>query len=174
MQTFERRAPETVVVHVGDDTIRCTPEHPFWVEGCGWTEAQDLHDGNLLRDAKGLLQHASCVEFARSEITVYNFEVKSGHTYFVGDNPPILVHNANACGGYRSGDLPARGKPNSSSVKDYGNGNGQIREYGPDGRATKDFDFGHDHGSGDPHAHDWDWSNPVQPRGPGRPLGPNE
>lgn len=33
-----------------------------------------------------------------------------------------------------------------------------IREYGPHGRAKKDYDFGHDHGGGDPHAHDWDWS----------------
>jgi RHS repeat-associated protein len=57
----------------------------------------------------------------------------------------------------RAGDLPATGQdPNSTQVKDDGNGNGQIRDYGPDGRAVKDFDFGHDHGAGDPHVHDWD------------------
>ena len=73
----------------------------------------------------------------------------------------------------RDGDLPGKGKPNSSAAKDNGSGKGQIREYGPDGRAKKDFDFGHDHGAGDPHAHDWDWSkNP--PRQPGRPIGPDE
>lgn len=74
----------------------------------------------------------------------------------------------------RAGDLPATGQePDSTRVKDDGNGNGQIRDYGPDGRAVKDFDFGHDHGAGDPHAHDWDW-NKTPPRQPGRSLGPNE
>jgi RHS repeat-associated protein len=78
--------------------------------------------------------------------------------------------------GTRAGDLPAKGAPNSTGVKDYGNGKGQIREYGPDGKAVRDFDFGHNHPPsypGDPHAHDWDWTRP-QPRGPGRPLAPGE
>ena len=73
----------------------------------------------------------------------------------------------------RGADLPARGQPGSTAVRDDGQGNGQIRDYGPDGRATTDFDFGHDHsGAGDPHAHDWDWSSP--PRQPARPIGPGE
>ncbi len=66
-------------------------------------------------------------------------------------------------------DLPARGEPNSTGVKDYGEGRGQIRDYGPDGKAKVDYDFGHDHGAGDPHAHDWNWSK-EPPRQPGRPL----
>jgi len=75
--------------------------------------------------------------------------------------------------GGKKGDLPANGKPNSSSVKDYGEGKGQIRDYGPDGKAKTDYDFGHDHGAGDPHAHDWDWTQ-TPPRQPGRPLQPGE
>jgi hypothetical protein len=73
----------------------------------------------------------------------------------------------------RPGDLPAKAKPNSTGVKDNGAGKGQIREYGPDGKAKVDYDFGHDHGAGDPHAHDWDWSKDP-PRQPHRPIGPNE
>jgi|WetSurMetagenome_2_1015567.scaffolds.fasta_scaffold16981_5 hypothetical protein len=70
----------------------------------------------------------------------------------------------------REGDLPAESEPNSTDVKDYGNGKGQIRDYGEDGKAVKDFDFGHGHtGAGDPHVHDWDW-NKVPPRQPPRPL----
>jgi hypothetical protein len=29
----------------------------------------------------------------RTEIAVYNLEVERGHTYFVGNNHPVLVHN---------------------------------------------------------------------------------
>jgi len=41
----------------------------------------------------------------------------------------------------RANDLPARGKPNSTDARDDGQGNGQIRDYGDDGRAKTDFDF---------------------------------
>ncbi len=101
-----------------------------------------------------------------STISVHDFYVSVG----AGSQTAVLVHN---CPGTRDGDLPARGEPDSSSAKDYGDGNGQIRDYGPDGRAETDYDFGHDHGAGDPHAHDWDW-NQTPPRGPGRPLFPGE
>jgi hypothetical protein len=62
---------------------------------------------------------------------------------------------------------PANGKPNSE--QEFPSPNGKtIRVYGPDGRAIKDTDYGHDHGAGDPHIHDWDWSK-ERPRQPGRP-----
>jgi RHS repeat-associated protein len=80
-------------------------------------------------------------------------------------------------GGTRPGDLPADGTPNSTDVVDRGGGKGTIRDYGPDGRAKTDYDFGHDHrtpvhpdGAGDPHAHDWDWSKRSKERQPPRPL----
>ena len=67
------------------------------------------------------------------------------------------------------GDLPSRGAPNSSAYVDRGDGSGTIRDYGSDGRAKTDYDFGHDHETGDPHAHDWDWSAKKR-RQDGRPL----
>jgi len=73
----------------------------------------------------------------------------------------------------RTGDLPARGEPNTSAAKDDAKGKGQIRDYDGDGKAETDYDFGHDHGTGDPHAHDWDWSK-TPPRQPSRPIWPNE
>ena len=73
----------------------------------------------------------------------------------------------------RAQDLPAENEPNSSDAKSTDDDHGQIRDYGPDGKAKTDYDFGHDHGAGDPHAHDWDWSK-TPPRQPGRPLLPEE
>ncbi len=69
---------------------------------------------------------------------------------------------------------PATGTPNSTQTFPDGRGGSTERHYGPDGRATKDLDQGHDHdGSGDPHAHDWDWSKP-KPRQNPRPVTPGE
>ena len=64
---------------------------------------------------------------------------------------------------------PARGKPNSVVQLP----NGTVRVYGPDGRAIKDIDAGHNHGAGDPHIHDWDWDRDP-PRQPGRLPLPGE
>lgn len=52
----------------------------------------------------------------------------------------------------KSDRTPARGQPNSRRVFPNSKGGGTIRDYGPDGRAKTDYDFGHDHGAGDPHA----------------------
>jgi RHS repeat-associated protein len=63
-----------------------------------------------------------------------------------------------------------RQAPNSRQTFSTGDGGRTVRDYGPDGRATRDVDYGHDHGgSGDPHAHDWDWDQ-KPPRQPDRPL----
>ncbi len=73
-----------------------------------------------------------------------------------------------------SGRTPASGPPDTTvNLPGDKPGTGTDRTYGPDGRAVKDVDTGHDHGAGDPHAHDWDWSK-ARPRQPGRPLTPEE
>lgn len=89
--------------------------------------------------------------------------------YVYGYGDPINLFDPNG----REARTPARGQPPNSSQEFRGEKGRKIRLFGPDGRATTDYDFGHDHGSGDPHAHDWDWGNP-DPRGPHRPLYPGE
>jgi hypothetical protein len=70
--------------------------------------------------------------------------------------------------------MPSQGgPPNGSLSEDRGNGRGTIRDYDQNGDAETDYDFGQNHGY-DPEAHDWDWTNPNNPRGPGRPLDPCE
>jgi hypothetical protein len=77
--------------------------------------------------------------------------------------------------GRSTDDLPSRGTPGGTAEKLDGRGKViQRRSFGPDGRAAKNIDYGHDHtGIGDPHAHDWDWSKPA-PRQPPRALKPGE
>ena len=68
---------------------------------------------------------------------------------------------------------PAKGAPNSNQSFPDGKGGHTERFYGPDGKATKDIDYGHDHGKGDPHVHDWDWSK-DRPRQGAREIEPGE
>ena len=72
-------------------------------------------------------------------------------------------------------DLAGSGAANTSAEKKDAKGDLiQRRFYGPDGRALKNIDYGHDHtGVGEPHAHDRDWTK-VPPRQPPRALKPGE
>lgn len=65
--------------------------------------------------------------------------------------------------------LPTVGVPNSR-VKQPGPNGGQVRNYGPDGKAVRDFDYEHKNHHPDlpsPHQHDWDWSK-EKPRQPAK------
>lgn len=76
------------------ETIDSTPEHPFYVEGLGWVEASSLHTGMTIwfaNGTKGTVEDISN-EGLEEPVTVYNFEVKDFHTYFVGESG-VLVHN---------------------------------------------------------------------------------
>jgi hypothetical protein len=94
----------------------------------------------------------------------------STYLYALGD--PINIFDSNGREPRRN--TPAQGQAPNSRQQFPGTGGPTVRLFGPDGRATTDYDFA-DHGSGDnPHAHDWDWSGEKGERGPERPLRPDE
>ena len=83
-------------MEVNGETIETTKEHPFWVEGQGWTKAKFLKAGDQLRDDDGnsvIINKVEIVSLPKNQYTiVYNLEVADFHTYFVSDSD-ILVHN---------------------------------------------------------------------------------
>jgi len=74
------------------ETLKVTPNHPFWVQGQGWTRADALAT-TAVWSPDGLMAATGRVESSVST-TVYNFEVEGAHTYLVG-HAHVLVHNAN-------------------------------------------------------------------------------
>ena len=95
------RSANILNVIVQGRVIRTTSEHPFWVDGKGWTAAGELKAGDQLLGAdKSKLPVESVVETEDTE-TVYNFRVADWHTYFVGNEHwdfEVWVHNACASG----------------------------------------------------------------------------
>lgn len=94
VRTFRNTTTEWVHITVNDETLTCTPEHPFYSPVKGWTSAVDLRAGDILVMLNGeyvvveQIQH----ELLESPETTYNFEVEEFHTYYVGD-AEVLVHN---------------------------------------------------------------------------------
>nr|WP_239480299.1 RHS repeat-associated core domain-containing protein [Parashewanella hymeniacidonis] len=76
------------------EVIETTSQHPFYILGKGWVEAEDLQLGDPLYrgDRAGTLSITNIDSQTRVE-TVYNLSVVNANTYFVGQDK-VLVHNA--------------------------------------------------------------------------------
>ena len=91
---FVRENDSVVRLSINGEAIETTNEHPFYVEGHGWTNASDLKVGDKVRQedgTTGIVEKAKHVALD-NPVTVYNFEVEDFHTYYVSEQKE-LVHN---------------------------------------------------------------------------------
>ena len=112
VQVFQNKTKKWLHIHINQEEIICTPEHPFYVinpkevptlqfegresfkyEG-EWVASKDLKEGMQVLLANGKYATIEVVETEELDTfeTTYNFEVEDDHTYFVG-TASILVHN---------------------------------------------------------------------------------
>jgi hypothetical protein len=119
VQTFAREAPSTLTLTYVTaerlESLVVTAEHPFHTP-YGWRGAGELQVGERIDLAGG--GHAEVLAWTRSEqpTLVFNFEVETAHTYFVGEDQ-LWTHNT--CG---------RGDALSRARRDLGIPHGQQPE----------------------------------------------
>lgn len=75
------------------DTIFSTQSHPWYVGGLGWTNAGSLKIDQRLRTLNGDTSDVRGIQYESENTVVYNLTVENSHTYYVGENSPVLVHN---------------------------------------------------------------------------------
>ncbi|MNW50460.1 hypothetical protein D3C74_279130 [compost metagenome] len=97
---YRNQRDDIIKLHVGEQVIETTDNHPFWVEGRGWVFADELQVGDKLQRADGSNLTIDKVKFVKlgEPVTVYNFTVADYHTYYVTDIG-IWVHNTNCYSG---------------------------------------------------------------------------
>lgn len=85
-------SPEFYQRYPCPQSLMATEEHPFWVEGKGWTKVRDLQPGDEFVTYNGA--KATCMGVELDDFTddVFNLEVEDFHTYFVGF-AGVWVHN---------------------------------------------------------------------------------
>jgi RHS repeat-associated protein len=130
-RTFHKSTDELVVLSFGElgdtsgkivETIRCTVEHPFYVDGKGWVGAKDLGIGTEIVTRAGPCLIVRKVEREKhpSGVGIYNFEVEGLHSYFVGKtNGGVWVHNQSWKSRPRFGhtfDTHGQGSKNTTSL----------------------------------------------------------
>lgn len=87
---FHNRPALTYAVGLGGETVSATGIHRFWKSGHGWVMARDLKPGDKIRTLNGPVEVKS-VE-TESAVPVFNLEVASGQSFFVGATG-LLVHD---------------------------------------------------------------------------------
>ncbi|MGC8787636.1 MAG: polymorphic toxin-type HINT domain-containing protein [Anaerolineae bacterium] len=108
--TFSHADQVLTELIIDGEWLETTPEHPFYVEGKGWVEAEDLRFGDRVRQADGTTGIVWLKWDVHKTETMYNLTVDTAHTYFVGEGQ-WLVHNACPVKPYDVGpihDLKAR------------------------------------------------------------------
>jgi hypothetical protein len=92
-RTFRRTSQQMVTAELADartgqvvETITATPEHPFYVQGQGFQPLGSLGIGTSIVTSAGPPLVVRSVDWQEHPqgVAVYNFEVESDHTYFVG------------------------------------------------------------------------------------------
>ncbi len=94
INVYVKEVNELIHLKVGDQEIKTTATHPFWVEGRGWIAAGELKLGDRLLMYSGEILEVkeAFVEHLDKSVKVYNFEVEDWHTYFVSVYN-VFVHN---------------------------------------------------------------------------------
>ncbi|WP_276733605.1 SpvB/TcaC N-terminal domain-containing protein [Chryseobacterium carnipullorum] len=88
-------------ISTNEAEIRCTPDHPFYVNGV-WILAKDLRKNDKLVSFNGIKNKVQDIELIYGNFDVYNFEVEDNHDYFVSKGH-TLVHNGD-CGFIKTAD----------------------------------------------------------------------
>ena len=117
---FVREKDSVVRLSINGEAIETTNEHPFYVEGHGWTNASDLKVGDKVRQEDGTTDIVEKVKHVALDnpVTVYNFEVEDFHTYYVSEQK-VLVHNT--CAMTVKNTQVAKNSSNVSTNKTVGN-----------------------------------------------------
>lgn len=85
-----RPAAPLLSIGLGQQTIRVTRGHPFWVVGENWQMAKHLRPGDRLHTVAGPIPITEITESAPA--ATYNLVVDDWHNYFVSDRR-VLVHD---------------------------------------------------------------------------------
>jgi hypothetical protein len=104
---FKREADSLVTITASNQTVKATPNHPFYVYGKGWQQAGTLTAGAEIVDVNNMPVAVDKMELVHGKVTVYNLEVDHAHAYYVSD-AKLLVHN---------GPCNVPGKPFGSLTK---------------------------------------------------------
>jgi hypothetical protein len=91
---FNGSTDEVYELTIGDEVVKTTPKHQFYIVDKGWVRAYDLEVGDRIsaKDDDSLVITSIEHKFYEESIPVYNLTVEGYHTYLITQYE-LLVHN---------------------------------------------------------------------------------
>ena len=122
-----------ITIEGTDTPITATGNHPFWVDGKGWADAEDLTPGDRLVGSTGGITIVQAMHDRGwlSNQTVHNLHVSGPHTYFVSATKfgiaqsDQLVHNA-ACTFVTRANTAAKQAVGARMAQKYNGGRSRV------------------------------------------------
>lgn len=94
LDTIKNIADSFVELTIGDEKVKCTPKHRFYVAGKGWIEAGKLNIGDKVFSKDNSENYiVKNIEYTNEVLDIYNLSVEKNHNYFI-TKYNLLVHNA--------------------------------------------------------------------------------
>jgi YD repeat-containing protein len=96
---FAKHATLVLSLHLSSgETIEATGDHPFYVQGKGWTPARECGIGTSIVTRAGPSVQVEAVERHERDETVFNLTIEDDYSFFVGKTG-AWTHNAKNCPG---------------------------------------------------------------------------
>ena len=95
LNTIISETSELYEIKVGDEIIKVTPRHQFYVVDKGWVRAYNLQEGDyLVSETNTSRQRIEGIKYTKLDkpIKVYNLTIEDNHNYLVSGHE-LLVHN---------------------------------------------------------------------------------
>lgn len=95
LSLYKGKTSEIYELTVGDELIRATPKHEFYIVDKGWVRAYELEVGDSLISKANKDKTISKINhiYLDEPIDVYNLTVEGNHNYLITESE-LLVHNA--------------------------------------------------------------------------------
>lgn len=91
---FNGKTDETYELTIGDEIVKTTPKHQFYIVDKGWIRAYELEEGDQIvaKDNSNLVIQKIEHKFYEEPISVYNLTIEGDHNYLI-TKYELLVHN---------------------------------------------------------------------------------
>jgi Tfp pilus assembly protein PilE len=92
---YQGQSNEIYELTIGEEVIKTTPKHQFYVVDKGWIRAYELKEGDRIvaKDNSNLIINKIEYKYYEEPLSVYNLTVEGYHNYLITQYE-LLVHNA--------------------------------------------------------------------------------
>lgn len=122
-ETFIYKVNQLIYLYCKDTLIKTTLEHLFWIQGEGWSFAEEIKEKESLTNIAEFPVYVQKIKnvISEQEILVYNLHIEDFFTYYITELN-ILVHNSSKKNDIYKTPTKGSGKEKSTDIPVWAKG----------------------------------------------------